>query len=470
MILPKNGRVIIIDDESAQAIPLISALSKFNIATTYFDARKETLPLKRFNDVRVVFLDINLVGGAQPSWHTEKAILINNITSIIEPQTPYILFVWSVNETDHFEDLVKLFDEDLNPYKPIVPLIKMDKNEMFNQNTGDDGIVKWTLNHSIEETIQLIKQKINEGISTIDSFEALLKWENIVSDSTTDITNEIVFLANGKSNLNEELKKIYYKLAEAMWGNTVKGKGATEIITQSLSVFNKMFLDNLDNNLRTRLTIDYLKDVVEPEDFSYDTICLLNTKLILTNSEKGVHIPGNIYKIKDEIGVVKSIINELKDRSSFYPDFCEKAGVKLSEAINPNGNLVNRLKSDFNVYFIAKIDEIISKSVYIGLEITPICDYTQGKRIYPRILPGLIIEDAYYKYFKTKTESCTITPPLDIKGTKQRLLFEFRYLNTHEAEKFLNEESIFRLREQMITEIQSKLAGNINRPGVIFLQ
>jgi hypothetical protein len=469
MILPKNGRIIIIDDEAIQALPLIFALSKHNIATTYFNAKKETLPVRKFNDVRVVFLDINLNGGQQPNWATEKAMLINNISSIIEPHTPYILFVWSVNEEGQYEDFIQLFNEELVDFRPIVDPIKMEKYNIFKQEVNGDTIT-WSLNHSDEETIEIIEQKINEGISRIDSFEAIIKWENIVASSSNSITNEIISLASVKGNLNENLKNIYYKLAEAMWGSTIKGQTAEEIIIRALFVFNKMFLDNLDNEVRTKFTIEHIHELIKPEDFSYDTLCLLNTKMLLTKPEIGFHIPGNIYQLKDEKNITQSIVNELKDRSSFYSEFCESIGVKLSESLTESGNLRNSLKSDFNSYFIKRIDDIIKRSVYIGLECTPICDYTQGKRIYPRILPGLLIEDLDYKYFKAKTDSCIITPTVVIEKLKKRFLFEFRYLNTHEVEKIKPEDSILRFREQMIVEIQSKLAGSISRPGVIFLQ
>src|SRR6187402_162961 len=121
MLLPTNGRVIIIDDVAEQAVPLISVLSKFNVPSSYFNAQIESLPLKKINDVRVLFLDINLNGGQQPNWPIEKGMLISNITNIIEAKVPYVLFVWSVNESSQFDDVVELFDQELLEYKPLIP-------------------------------------------------------------------------------------------------------------------------------------------------------------------------------------------------------------------------------------------------------------------------------------------------------------------------------------------------------------
>lgn len=471
MILPKNGRVIIIDDESAQVMPLISALSKYSIATTYFDAKKETLPLKKSNDVRVVFLDINLNGGSQPDWNTEKGLLINNITSIIEPQTPFILFVWSVNETGHFEDLKTLFGNELKDYNPIVPLIKMDKNAMFNQEVNDEGIVKWALNHSIEETIELIKQKINEGIKTLDSFEAILKWESVVSDSTTEITNEIVSLALGKGDLNEELKKIYFKLAEAMWGRQLNISDPKEIAGKAVSIFNHLLNDRLEFNVMQNLVFDLIKDIKAPETFSEKDKAIFNSKLLLNFHDKTGAFPGNVYE-HTGADLDKPPFNGLIADSLFVSlissEFYESKNGKKAESNDAIRDYKVANKNDYSSYEKKVRDSVKQKSKFISLEVSPICDFAQKKWKMNRVCPAILWHQDFVNYIG-KSDNLYISPVLYINSECFQLVIDLRYFSSTPLETLKNAKPIFSIKHSFLTDIQSLLSRHINRPGITSL-
>ena len=62
MNIPLNGRIAIIDDQFNQALPLINILSQNQTPHTYFSGDVNFLPKEgeNLNDIRVLFLDINL--------------------------------------------------------------------------------------------------------------------------------------------------------------------------------------------------------------------------------------------------------------------------------------------------------------------------------------------------------------------------------------------------------------------------
>ena len=64
MIIPKQGRVVIVDNEIDDVKSLMAALSKEGISFTYFNGGVDTLPETPLNGVKVVFFDLELEGSA----------------------------------------------------------------------------------------------------------------------------------------------------------------------------------------------------------------------------------------------------------------------------------------------------------------------------------------------------------------------------------------------------------------------
>ena len=72
-ILPINGRVAIVDNSLEQAQPLMQELSKRRIPFEYYDGKYENFPDEDtdYNDIRVLFLDLNLIDN---KVHTAKEL------------------------------------------------------------------------------------------------------------------------------------------------------------------------------------------------------------------------------------------------------------------------------------------------------------------------------------------------------------------------------------------------------------
>ncbi len=449
-----------------EAFPLISALSKYNIATTFFDAKKESLPQNRFRDVRVLFLDINLNGGAQPNWATEKAMLISSINSIIEPNTPYILFVWSVNEGAHLADLIKLFDEELREYKPIAPLIPMEKTNMFKQEVEGDKIT-WTLNFSVEETIEFIKQKINAGISNIDSFEALLKWENIVSESSALVVNDILILAASKGNINTDLKQIYYNLAHAYWGKTLTGKTEDAIIAKSIVNLNSILADKIEFAIANELKIELLKGFPTAPTIDFSINPQLNTRLLFSEDLIDEPTPGNLYILEND-SFKKAIVEDLIDRSKFGVDYCLEKDIEKKDFYEGQ-EIKKEHKKGFNSYFFQKIEQIVAEALFIELELTPICDYSQGNRIFCRMVSGVILDVKYWSKRKNSASYFYPSPMFLLDEKVVNFYCDFRYIKSVDVKSMTGIKPRLRIRHLFQSDMQSHMARQVSRPGIVSL-
>lgn len=467
MILPTNGRVIIIDDEPKQALPLISVLSKFNTPCSYFDAKKDSLPDRKFSDVRILFLDINLNGGQQPNWSIEKGILINNISGVIEPHIPYILFVWSLNETEHFDDLKELFDTELIDYKPIIAPIKMDKTSLFKQEVDDDSNVKWELTQSAEETIKIIKTKIDEGLSTIDSFEALLSWENIVNDSSSLVVNDIVKLAAYDKNVTEGLKQIYLSLAHAYWGKTLEPWPNETIISKSLINLNHLLSDKIEFKINTDLSLSPLASFPTTREASIEFRAELNSRLLITDDIINTSQPGNLY-IRQTPDFKKSIVEDLIDRSTFSGDFCADKKIELKD-LYEGLEIKKQYKRDFNSFGFRQIEEIVQKAISIQIELTPICDYSQNNRKFCRVVLGVIMDAIYMKNRKRSADYYYLSPVFMFNEKPVNFYCDFRYVLSLDPKELEGIKPDKRIRHLFQAEIQSHFARQVSRPGLVSL-
>jgi hypothetical protein len=171
MSLPKNGRIAIIDDQFDQALPIINVLSKNKQAFTYYSGDIKYLPNQTdiSNDIRLLFLDINLIDNAEHSVKEIKGSLITVLRRVIpENNHPYLLVYWSRHERDKhiIEDI---FTNDLQTRKPIAytSAIKSDFFDLEGNLIADEN--------ELERLMQLPNELLNNYVS----YRYLLEWENI---------------------------------------------------------------------------------------------------------------------------------------------------------------------------------------------------------------------------------------------------------------------------------------------------
>lgn len=55
MELPKNGGIVIIDDQMEEALPLMNALSSKGVAYSYYDGQPRNYPKEPLTNIRLVF-------------------------------------------------------------------------------------------------------------------------------------------------------------------------------------------------------------------------------------------------------------------------------------------------------------------------------------------------------------------------------------------------------------------------------
>jgi len=116
MILPNNGKVVIIDDVPDEVLGLMSALSKEKIPFHYYHEEDGSdLPDDHLDNIRLIFLDLMLISDAE---NTKDAVVIGAIATRLKQilsidNGPYALVIWSTKENQYKKKLIKEFKGNL---------------------------------------------------------------------------------------------------------------------------------------------------------------------------------------------------------------------------------------------------------------------------------------------------------------------------------------------------------------------
>lgn len=453
MNLPINGRVAIVDDQISQAEPLMKIFSQKQIPFTYFSGEVVFLPEEgnSNNDIRVLFLDINLIDNTERNDKDLKAKLVPVLTRVISANNyPYVIIYWSRHER-HKSLIEDIFDKELSDRKPIGYLSAI-KSDFFNL----DG----SMTDDFDTKIATLFTSIDALIEQSPAYSYLLNWENQVHSSTDKVLQEVFSSYHKFKDWTNNANYILEKLGNAYLGKHYNESSPEEKIKASFISFNSVFKDTLEHSVYNTAILNNQNLNYDPEKVE-SNVSSINQKLNLSKDVKNIAESGNIIVFEN---ADEKLFGTLlfKILSKFQLSNYLKQKQKDIDDIELN-NLANKeLKS---------LKEEIKKSwIKTGVVVTPICDYVQrNNKIYDRIVKGLLIPSVYRKFIDEKSEAVYVLPiTINYNDKEYILILDFRYFSTTDlsVEKAT---PIFRLRQELLAEIQSKLARHINRQGILFL-
>lgn len=453
MNLPLNGRVAIIDDQISQAEPLMKIFSQKQIPFTYFSGEVVFLPEEgnNSNDIRVLFLDINLIDNTERSDKELKAKLVPVLNRVISANNyPYVIIYWSRHER-HKSLIDDIFAKDLSDRKPI-GFLSAIKSDFFNLegNTTEEFDIK----------IASLFNSINDLIEKSPAYSYLLHWENQVHSSTDKVLQEVFSSYDQFKDWTNNANYILEKLGSAYLGKHYNDCSPEDRIKASFISFNSVFKDTLEHNV-------YISDISNVQNLSYDIakveskVNSINEKLNLSKDVNNISESGNI------------IVLENADEKFFGALLIKLLSkIQLSNYLKLKQKEINEveLKSLANKELKKIKDEIKANWIKIAMVVTPICDYVQkSNKIYDRIVKGLLIPAQYKTFIDEKSEAVYVLPiTINHSDNEYILILDFRYFSTTDldAEKAT---AIFRLRQELLAEVQSRLARHISRQGILFL-
>ncbi|WP_421808786.1 hypothetical protein [Flagellimonas sp.] len=458
MNIPLNGRIAIIDDEISQVEPLFKALSKNQMPYAFYKGNDiNYLPDadSRFNDIRILFLDINLVDEkATLDEKLVKSTLINVLRRVISPENfPYALIFWSRHQEEH-EKLVKdLFENELKDRQPIT-IKGFVKSDFFPNFSGEE----------VETDVDIIEE-LNKLINSELSYSYLLNWENQVHMASDRTLQEIFSSYHSYENWTDNANHLINKLGISYSGKAYFGQSPEERIKSAYNSLTYLVNDTLEKKVNSK-NIDNAQEltVEDSGDSKFESYYSINKKLLFSDDSEPIEYPGSV--IEDQNPKTESIFLDLLN-NSFNRSKIESE-LNEEEINNKNESEINKL---VNKKSSSKRKEIRSNWQRVYLTVTPLCDYVQNKYEYNRCVKGMIIESSHLDYIDTKSEVIFISPKFSLDdGKSYILILHFRYFFTsNKGGNLKNLKPLFRARQQLLAEIQSKLSRHISRQGILFL-
>lgn len=455
MSIPLNGRIAIIDDVYEQAEPLIRILSKNQMPYTFYkgvDSRYLPEENERENDIRLLFLDINLINDAAvPNEKQMRSALVYTLKRVLSSNNfPYSIIYWSRHQEEHSELIEDIFNNELNDRKPII-YKGFVKSDFFPNFSSEE----------VESPIDMIAE-IKKIILEQEAYSVLIEWENHIHLSA-DLTLQELFSSYHKYNdWQNNANYIVKKLAKAYLEKHIENASSDEVVNAGLQTLTILFRDYLESSLRDRKSDSKPSFGFNKTEIEAD-IRQISGKLNLTNQINSIKEPGCVLSnaTTSEIKIEK-IIDFAKLRQE-----CKYLLMKQNPQIEEED-----LEKESKKCAFKKLDElkkiINEQSLKISVVVTPICDYAQNNSVYDRIVQGLLIPQNECNYILNNDALFIV--PFDIVHDSQeyRLILDFRYFITTD----LNHENVsglFRIRQELLSEIQSKLSRHINRQGILLI-
>lgn len=480
MEYPKNGSVLIVDDKYSEVESLLRVFHQNKVPTFYFNGNIDHFPSDGFENIRLVFLDINLDSDSESAGN-EKVIISKLIAvlrrAINKDNGQYVLATWSSMSDTYFEALSTAIkeDEDREASKQVlkkhpVDIIKINKIDMQSEGEYDLVKIQTHIKNTISES-SFLPYYISWENMVLESSKKVLNRFDIVSDEATNIRKIIALLANGTTMINEESVQ-----------NDVVQYGFTPLSTMLVDELQS----NISNEIRLGLIDEGAKDsifreaktLMQTKDITPEQRAKINTLYHVGNSTTCAvgatcALNGNVYNYHDYL--VKSCstqsCNTKWAENLHYRifDTTKKGTLKIKiGCFEEEYKLLSQAEQAAYASKQAYIDkrkedQILSEILPIFLEISPDCDVAHDKRKKMRLIFGVMVPDSLD--IEKKFDNFTDTLLIEYNHKMYKVIFDVQTVTAINFDVFAGITPIFRFKKEFVTDIQHKVGSHIARPG-----
>lgn len=450
MKLPESGRVVVIDDEFGEALPLLQVLTRNRTPSFYCSNKPAELPNSPLTGIRVVFLDLQLVPTTDPkSMCSAIAAVLKKTLSA--KNGPYLLFVWSKHEADCLAQAKALFEGKLKDIKP-AQIISLEKTAYL-QSNGAGG---WTFVHN---ALDLIEAKLKTELKSANAFHLFLIWENAVSNAATSVVNEVSALYAMDADWETNMASVFRELASAWAGKHLDGAPQDKICSAALSAFGSLYSDGLERGL-SDCDFSGLGTIPDGKPLDEAIRASLNRRLFIT-AAVGNTRPGDVFGAGR--GKPATVWDAFDPRYA-ATSYAVSNKLRPSDVLDDNGRVVEAHKKEIKKESDRLRDEIAPVSIEIKVEVSPACDWAQKKWRMHRFVKGILWPQKHGAAIR-RADYLYVTPPFEWKGKGFHAVLDLRHLYASVLRPTIPRR-IFTLRNELLVDVQQKLAHHISRPGI----
>ncbi len=423
MILNPYSRAVIFDDEPEKIKPILDLFEKHLIPQLFINftiSPEDKADEKKLRNIRLIFTDFikGQISGTNPGQLTN---IINAITSTISKGNgPFLIIVWSA----HSMQFLGSFKKELKEAGYIFETIVLEKE-------------KYLDNPNIDEMLTDINNKLN----TNKNFIEFLNWENKVKISSSKVIEPFM-------NLKElKRKRIIEQLSKASLGR-VSSENEYNLRKGFYNTMTNLLYDEIEKNINLE---ERTYQLPEDENSIAEDVAYLNTKLMIDKTilSNDNNYPGNVYKYSDFMAICNSSSPTLHNICGFDIEDLKESIFKREEIAS-----INIL--DLNM---------------ICIEISPYCDHAQQNMKKAKLMTGFILNEELILKTKSRTDFIYKSNPLFLLNntTKQFIYLSFRHIFRVNPTFVSSLTPLFRIRKEMVNEIQHQTSFYLSRPGLTTL-
>lgn len=431
--------VLIIDDNEKEVQDLKKVLEEKDIWVTYLEPPKEKQQIdgitKPYRNRKLIFLDLRL---------DETKKTIDNISTIIRPLLSkvisndfgsYGIVMWTKHEK-HISEFKRKIQKDNELYQMPLFVVQMDKSKYLRDDFSN------------------ILSDLNTILKNSIAANFFINWSNLVQKGKDKAITSIFELVPDYEKQDKNLEFLLFKMAQNYTGIPFDKIDIDYLLSvDAIKAFNELLVYEINsssqslNFLNNKNKISYKNNdgtYVPPftktkniGDELLELFANLNTKLLIdeVNIRQDKIIPGNVYKVKEDGSKLK------------HPDLPEQA-------------------------------------IPIVIEMTPPCDFSNNKTIYPRVLSGFImkwqkkkdsngneLDEPDFKVLdKYKSEKYySEIWPIKVYNESKIIIFDFSILGFVDEEELKNKikyELLFKVKDKLFADILQKMSSHTARLGL----
>lgn len=284
-VLPRNGSIVIVDDQVEEARPLIELLSSVGCASTYYTGDDVGLPQKPIQKVRLAFFDIQFAGAVDANTYAANILrLIERIIPI--DNGPYVLILWSMTQDNVFEEVEMQVLAPVHKRKPI-KVIRLSKKDYFESkddealqgfrdlvldelagrfDQNDENAIRTAISETQgglskdvlkDGSLDKISKNLMKGLEVdLAPFLFFIAWEKLITESAAGTTALLSNVFPSDENWSKNTMKLIYRLGHAQYEQQAKSVSPLALAHGALATIHATFSDIVESEIAVSPNFD----------------------------------------------------------------------------------------------------------------------------------------------------------------------------------------------------------------------
>lgn len=369
-----QAQVCVIDDEVEEYKHLLGALSSEGIGWVHVAGDKvESLPPKPLEGLRIVFLDMHLGTDASKSQREVTAHTANVFTHVVSASSgPLAVIVWTKRA-----DYIESFRQSLFEARP--------------EFRGRLFFVRWEKPVPASKIVAAeLKAALHQEMSNLGPLALLWGWDKLVHRAASDVIFELSRLSAMQADLQtadteseerdkllKSLNSVLARLIHAETGKSGVPADAPVALQRTLEPLLADRVDHISPKPELDTAQQIFSDNLVQAEAPASVLIEINSMLLVGTAGNAdtAFRPGTLYKVSD------------------IEAFKTATGIGVIDLVR---EICQKTIADDDT----KRTAFIADCHVVLFEVSPACDFAQGKRPLARLVAGLLMPSSRVKEIK----------------------------------------------------------------------